>query len=67
MSPHPFVARGGLVLGGGVLLGAHVVAFHHVTSRFALPAAATIGVALLVVAAHTGLFARLRDRVRRRR
>jgi hypothetical protein len=66
MSTDRRLSHAWLALGAVVFLGAHVVALHHVASRFALPAAATIGVALLVVATHSGVFARLRDRVRRR-
>ena len=66
MSTNRRLSRVWLALGGVVFLGAHLVALHHVASRFTLPAAATIAVALLVVATHSGLFARLRDRVRRR-
>ena len=62
---HP-LSRAWVVLGGLVLLGAHVAALHHMASRFALPAAAMIGVTFLAVAIHKGLFARLHDRLRRR-
>ena len=62
---HP-LSRAWVVLGGLMLLGAHVVALHHVSSRFALPAAAMIGVALLAVVTHKGVIARLHNRLRRR-
>ena len=66
MSTHGRLSRGWLAVGGLALLGAHVVAVHHVASRFALPVAAVVGIALLVLATHSGVFARLRDRVRGR-
>jgi len=66
MSSNHRSGRGWIAVGAVVLLGAHVVALHLITSRFALPIAATIGLALLLVATHSGSFVCMRDRVKRR-
>jgi hypothetical protein len=48
------------------LVGVHAVAFHHLASRIALPTAASVGLALLAVAKHTGLLATLHKKFSRR-
>jgi Na+/H+ antiporter NhaD/arsenite permease-like protein len=64
MSTHSW--RVPLAVGGAILISAHVVALHHVVSRLAIPAGATLFVLGMVVVKHTGVFTVLRGRFRRR-